>query len=44
MFQPFFGLALSAALLGETVSMGMLAVTAGVVVCVFAARRFAQRR
>ena len=41
LLQPFFGLALAAALLGEAVSPAMLLVTVGVVLCVFGARRFA---
>jgi drug/metabolite transporter (DMT)-like permease len=36
--QPFFGLGLSAALLHETVSPLMLAVTLGVVLCVVGSR------
>jgi drug/metabolite transporter (DMT)-like permease len=40
LLQPFFGLALAAMLLGEPVSAAMLAVTAGVILCVAAARRF----
>ncbi|MCP8894860.1 DMT family transporter [Shinella daejeonensis] len=43
LLQPFFGLLLAAWLLGETVTAAMLATSAGVVVCVFAARRFAGR-
>lgn len=41
LLQPFFGLGLAATLLGETVSMGMLAATVGVVLCVAGARRVA---
>jgi len=41
LLQPFFGLALAALLLGETVSWAMLAVTLGVVACVAGAKRFA---
>lgn len=41
LLQPFFGLALAAALLGETVAWSMVAVTALVVACVAGARRFA---
>jgi drug/metabolite transporter (DMT)-like permease len=41
--QPFFGLILAALLLGEPVSWPMVAVTAGVVLCVAGARRFAAR-
>lgn len=42
LLQPFFGLALAAALLGEAVSLTMLALTLGVVACVVGARRFAR--
>lgn len=42
LLQPFFGLALAAALLGETVNASMLVVSAGVVFCVVGARRFAK--
>ncbi|MDO6963772.1 DMT family transporter [Rhizobium alvei] len=42
LLQPFFGLALAALLLGETVSWSMLAVTAGVILCVAGARRFSR--
>lgn len=41
LLQPFFGLALAATLLGETVSTTMLAVTVGVILCVIGARKFA---
>lgn len=41
LLQPFFGLSLSALLLGEPVMMGMVAATGAVVVCVAFARRFA---
>jgi drug/metabolite transporter (DMT)-like permease len=41
LLQPFFGLALAASLLGEEVSVGMLAVTLAVVVCVVGAKRLA---
>lgn len=41
LLQPFFGLGLSAALLHETVSPLMLAVTLGVVLCVVGSRKFA---
>lgn len=43
LLQPFFGMGLAALLLGEHVGAGMLAVTAGIVACVFAARAFAGR-
>lgn len=42
LLQPFFGLALAALLLGEPVSMLMVAVTAAVVSCVAGSRRFAR--
>lgn len=41
LLQPFFGLALAAVLLHEPVSLGMLGVTAGVILCVAGARKFA---
>lgn len=41
LLQPFFGLALAATLLGEQVSVGMLAVTLAVVACVVGAKRVA---
>ncbi|MBS0420276.1 MAG: DMT family transporter [Proteobacteria bacterium] len=41
LLQPFFGLALSATLLGEQVSVTMLAVTVAVVVCVMCAKKVA---
>jgi drug/metabolite transporter (DMT)-like permease len=40
LLQPLFGLAVSALLLGEPVGWPMLAVTAGVILCVAGARRF----
>ncbi|EKF18463.1 DMT family transporter [Nitratireductor pacificus] len=43
LLQPFFGLALAALLLGETVTGGMLAVTIAVVACVAGAKAFAGR-
>lgn len=42
LLQPFFGLALAALLLGETVSWQMLAVSAAVAACVAGAKRFAR--
>ena len=42
LLQPFFGLALAATLLHEQVSMGMLAVTVAVILCVAGARKFAK--
>lgn len=42
LLQPFFGLGLSAMLLGETVNPSMLAVTLTVVLCVAGARKFAR--
>lgn len=41
LLQPFFGLTIAAALLGERVDAAMMAVTAGVVLCVAGAKRFA---
>ncbi|CAI8818108.1 Uncharacterized transporter YdeK [Pseudomonas sp. IT-232MI5] len=42
LLQPFFGLALAATLLHEHVSIGMLAVTLGVILCVAGAKQFAK--
>jgi len=42
LLQPFFGLALAAALLHETVSWAMLVVTVCAVTCVAGARHFAR--
>lgn len=42
LLQPFFGLALAATLLHETVSWVMLAVTVAVILCVAGARKFAR--
>lgn len=42
LLQPFFGLALAATLLGETVGLDMLVVSVAVVLCVFGARQFAR--
>jgi len=42
LLQPFFGLAIAAALLNEPVTWTMLAVTAGVILCVAGARKFAR--
>ncbi|OOQ61594.1 DMT family transporter [Mucilaginibacter pedocola] len=42
LLQPFFGLAVAATLLHETVSIGMLAVTVGVILCVAGSRKFAK--
>ncbi|KIO77418.1 transporter [Pedobacter lusitanus] len=41
LLQPLFGLALAATLLHEPVSIGMLGVTAGVILCVAGTRKFA---
>ncbi|MEN5249044.1 DMT family transporter [Brucella pseudintermedia] len=41
LLQPFFGLMLAAGIAGESVSMGMVATAAVVVVCVAGAKRFA---
>ncbi|RYE43295.1 MAG: DMT family transporter [Hyphomicrobiales bacterium] len=42
LLQPFFGLALAASLLGETVTPAMLLITVAVIGCVAGARRFAR--
>lgn len=42
LLQPFFGLTLASVLLGEPVTAGMFAVSAGVCLCVLGARRFAR--
>ena len=42
LLQPFFGLALAASLLHEQVSVYMLAVTIGVILCVAGSKRFAR--
>ncbi|MDR6607495.1 DMT family transporter [Pseudomonas synxantha] len=42
LLQPFFGLTLAATLLHEHVSVGMLAVTAAVILCVAGAKKFAK--
>ncbi|ETF07595.1 MULTISPECIES: DMT family transporter [Pseudomonas] len=42
LLQPFFGLALAATLLHEQVSVGMLGVTLGVILCVTGAKKFAR--
>lgn len=42
LLQPFFGLALAATLLNETVTWGMVVVTMAVIACVAGARRFAK--
>ncbi|MET0173337.1 MAG: DMT family transporter [Agrobacterium vaccinii] len=42
LLQPFFGLALAATILHETVTWLMLLVTVTVILCVFGARRFAR--
>lgn len=41
LLQPFFGLALAATFLHETVTLGMFGITGAVVVCVVAAKKFA---
>ena len=41
LLQPFFGLALAASFLHESVSRGMLAVTVGVILCVAGTKKFA---
>lgn len=42
LLQPFFGLALAAYLLHEQVSMGMVGVTVGVILCVAGTKKFAK--
>lgn len=42
LLQPFFGLALAATLLHEHVSLGMLGITLGVILCVAGSKRFAK--
>ncbi|MBS0032114.1 DMT family transporter [Chitinophaga sp. 22321] len=42
LLQPFFGLALAATLLHEQVSMAMVAVTVGVILCVAGSKKFAR--
>ncbi|CAG8865791.1 hypothetical protein PS627_01710 [Pseudomonas fluorescens] len=42
LLQPFFGLALAATLLRESVSLGMLGVTVAVILCVAGAKRFSK--
>ncbi|WP_316822918.1 DMT family transporter [Pedobacter gandavensis] len=42
LLQPLFGLALAAGLLHEEVSMGMLGITAGVILCVAGTKKFAK--
>ncbi|WP_323160191.1 DMT family transporter [Pseudomonas fluorescens] len=42
LLQPFFGLSLAATLLHEQVSVGMLVVTLGVILCVAGAKKFAR--
>nr|WP_288810402.1 DMT family transporter [uncultured Sphingobacterium sp.] len=42
LLQPFFGLILAASLLHEEVSVGMLFVTVGIIVCVGGAKKFAK--
>lgn len=42
LLQPFFGLALAATVLHEQVSMGMLGITIGVILCVAASKKFAK--
>ena len=42
LLQPFFGLALASLLLHEKVSIGMLAVTVGVILCVAGTKKFAK--
>ncbi|WP_120497515.1 DMT family transporter [Kiloniella sp. EL199] len=43
LLQPFFSLILAVLLLGETISMTMMVITLGVVLCVAGAKRFGQK-
>ncbi|WP_118953070.1 DMT family transporter [Taibaiella helva] len=43
LLQPFFGLAVAAGLLHEEVSMGMLGITVGVILCVAGSKRFSRK-
>ncbi|MGV2541507.1 EamA/RhaT family transporter, partial [Bacillus pumilus] len=43
LLQPFFGLLLAAMILHEKVGWGLAAVNVGVIACVAAARRFANK-
>lgn len=42
LLQPFFGLALAAYFLNEQVSLGMLGITVGVIICVAGTKKFAK--
>ena len=44
LLQPLFGLALAALLLHERVSVGMVAVTLGVILCVAGTKKFANKK
>ncbi|NML20230.1 DMT family transporter [Pseudoflavitalea sp. G-6-1-2] len=44
LLQPLFGLALAATLLHEHVGIGMLAVTIGVILCVFGSKKYSARK
>lgn len=44
LLQPIFGLALAATLLHEEVSLGMLGITVGVIICVAGSKRFGKRK
>ena len=44
LLQPLFGLALAATLLHEQVGIGMLAVTIGVILCVFGSKRYSAKK
>lgn len=44
LLQPFFGLGLAAALLHEQVSMGMIGVTVGVILCVAGSKKLAVQK
>jgi len=43
LLQPFFGLAIAATMLHEHVSLGMLGVTIGIILCVMGSKKFATK-
>lgn len=43
LLQPFFALLLSALFLGEKISLLMIAITAGIILCVAGSRRYSAR-
>jgi len=44
LLQPFFGLAIAATLLHEEVSIGMLGITVGVIICVAGSKKFGKQK